>query len=79
MGQSNDVVRKEIEERLAGHSDAHARLDLEAALQLYAEDAVVRPANMEPVRGHSALRLFFIRSFSVRHGVLNQAFHPRSF
>ena len=57
-------VRKEIERRLALHAEAHASQDLERALQLYTKDAVVRPANMEPVSGHSQLRQFFSKWWS---------------
>lgn len=52
-------VRAELELKLARHADAHARQDLETALDLYTEDAIVRPANMDPVHGHVGLRQFF--------------------
>ena len=59
MTDRPDDIRREIEERLARHADAHARQDLDTAPQLYTHDAVVRPANMGPVRGHAELRTFF--------------------
>ena len=59
MPETAADVQREIEARLACHADAHSRQDLDAALQLYTEDAVVRPANMVPVRGHAELRTFF--------------------
>ncbi len=59
MNNSRDDVRLEIEEHLARHANAQFRQDLDTALQLYTEDAVVRPANMEPVSGHAELREFF--------------------
>ena len=52
-------VRAELELKLARHADAHARQDLETALDLYTEDAIVRPANMDAVHGHAGLRQFF--------------------
>ncbi len=52
-------VQEELELNLARHADAHARQDLETALDLYTEDAIVRPANMDPVYGHAGLREFF--------------------
>ena len=57
--QAGESVRIEIDRRLAGHTEALARQDLEAALTLYTEDAIVRPANMEPVHGHAELGPFF--------------------
>ena len=55
-----DDVRAEIEMKLARHADALTRQDLDTALDLYTEDAVVRPANAEPVRGHAELSSFFV-------------------
>jgi ketosteroid isomerase-like protein len=57
-------VRAEVESRLARHAVALANQDVDGALELYAEDAVVRPANMDPVRGKAALRGFFGAWFS---------------
>ena len=57
-------VQAEITKRLAYHAAALGRGDVEAALELYTTDAVVRPANMEPVRGRDALREFFTRWFA---------------
>lgn len=57
-------VQAEITKRLESHAAALARGDVEAALDLYAVEAVVRPANMEPVRGREALRQFFTRWFA---------------
>ena len=56
---ATESIRAELELKLAQHADAHARQDLETALDLYTEDAVVRPANMDPVQGHAALGQFF--------------------
>jgi ketosteroid isomerase-like protein len=61
------TVQAEISTRLARHAAALERGDVDGALQLYTEDAVVRPANMEPVRGHDALRTFFTRWFAAMH------------
>lgn len=58
------TVQAEIEERLHAHADALARRDADAALQLYASDAIVRPANVEPLRSEAALREFFERTFA---------------
>ena len=58
------VVREEITGRLARHAEALAEADIDAALELYTEDAIVRPANMEPIHGHSGLRQFFSGWFS---------------
>lgn len=52
-------VREEITKNLSGHADALARQDLDTVLDLYTEDAIVRPANMEPVHGHAELRSLF--------------------
>ncbi len=57
-------TRDEITSRLAQHATALGAGDVTAALQLYAPDAVVRPANMEPVRGQAALGEFFTRWFA---------------
>lgn len=57
-------VQAEIEHRLKLHFDALARGDADAALQLFAPDAIVRPANLESLRGTAALREFFERSFA---------------
>lgn len=62
--QSVAEVRDEITQRLERHAQALSRGDVEAALQLYTSDAIVRPANMDPVRGEAALREFFIRWFA---------------
>ena len=65
-------VQREIARRLENHAAALSRGDVEAALELYAPDAIVRPANMEPVRGHGSLRDFFTRWFAamtLRDGV----------
>lgn len=57
-------VRAEAEARLARHAVAVSNQDVNAALELYSVDAVVRPANMEPVRGKAALRGFFTAWFA---------------
>ena len=57
-------VRAEAESRLARHAVAVSNQDVGAALELYSVDAVVRPANMEPVRGKAALRGFFTAWFA---------------
>lgn len=59
------TVRAEVESRLARHAVALSKQDVNAALELYADDAVVRPANMEPVRGKAALRDFFTGWFNI--------------
>jgi ketosteroid isomerase-like protein len=59
LAQDAAAVRAEVEGRLARHAAAVGKHDVATALDLYAEDAVVRPANMEPVRGKAALRDFF--------------------
>lgn len=66
VGSAADVakVRAEAESRLARHAIALANQDVNAALELYADDAIVRPANMDPVRGKPALRGFFGAWFS---------------
>lgn len=58
------AVQAEIEDRLKRHAEALARRDTDGALQLFAADAVMRPANQEPLRGTSALREFFERAFA---------------
>ena len=64
--EADDVasVRTEVESRLARHAVALSSQDVNAALELYADDAVVRPAHMEPVRGQAALRDFFAAWFA---------------
>ena len=57
-------VRAEVEARLARHAAAVGAHDVPTALDLYAEDAIVRPANMEPVRGKAALKDFFTGWFA---------------
>ena len=61
---SVSAVQAEIEDRLKRHFDALSRGDAEAAIQLFASDAIVRPANIEPLRGVTALREFFERTFA---------------
>ena len=56
--QDVEAVGLEISERLNMHSLALEQQDMEKALQLYTSDAIVRPANTEPVQGHEALRVF---------------------
>lgn len=58
------AVQNEIEERLKQYAEALARRDTEAALDLFAVDAVMRPPNVGPLRGASALREFFERTFA---------------
>lgn len=58
------AVQAELEQRLQAHADALAHRDPDAALQLYASDAIVRPENVEPLRGEAALREFFERAFA---------------
>jgi ketosteroid isomerase-like protein len=57
-------ARAEITQRLQQHAVALGRGDVDLALQLYAPEAIVRPANMDPVRGLEALREFFTRWFA---------------
>lgn len=57
-------VQTEIEDRLKRHLDAVSRGDANGALQVFADDAIVRPANVEPIRGVAALREFFERTFA---------------
>lgn len=58
------AVQAEIEDRLRQHLEALARHDTDAALELFAKDAILRPANAEPLRGVAALREFFERAFA---------------
>ena len=58
------AVQAEIEDRLKRHFDALSRGDADTAVQLFASDAIVRPANVEPLRGIAALREFFERTFA---------------
>ena len=58
------AVQAEIEERLKEYAEALARGDIDAALQVFATDAVVRPPNVEPLQGRVALREFFERTFA---------------
>jgi ketosteroid isomerase-like protein len=58
------AVQMEIEERLRSHAEALSRRDTDAALELFASDAVLKIANAEPVRGAHALREFFERTFA---------------
>src|SRR5688500_6006972 len=64
--EADDVakVRAEAEARLARHAAAVANQDVSAALELYTDDAVVRAANMDPVRGKASLRGFFTAWFA---------------
>jgi uncharacterized protein (TIGR02246 family) len=64
LAQDTAKVRTEVEGRLARHASAVAAQDVATALDLYAEDAVVRPANMDPVRGKAQLREFFRQWFA---------------
>lgn len=56
--------RADIESRLARHAIALASQNVDEALTLYTDDAVVRPANMEPVSGKAELRAFFTQWFA---------------
>ena len=58
------AVQAEIEERLKEYAEALARGDIDAALEVFASDAVVCPPNVEPVQGRAALREFFERTFA---------------
>lgn len=58
------AVQVEIEGRLKLHLEALARGDADAALQIFSSDAILRPGNVEPLRGATALREFFERTFS---------------
>jgi uncharacterized protein (TIGR02246 family) len=58
------AVQAEIEERLKRYAEALTRRDTDAALQLFAPDAVMRPADREPLQGIAALREFFERTFA---------------
>ena len=58
------AVQAEIEARLRRHAEALTQRDTDAALQLFATNAVMRPANTEPLHGTSALREFFERTFA---------------
>jgi len=49
------AVQAELEQRLKAHADALAHRDPDAALQLYASDAIVRPENVEPLPGVAAV------------------------
>lgn len=60
-------VQAEIEDRLKGYTEALIRGDTEAALEIFTPDAVVKPANVEPIHGTSALREFFERTFAAMH------------
>jgi ketosteroid isomerase-like protein len=62
-GSDAAAVQSEIERRLEEHAEALGERDVERCLRLYTERAVVRAANMEPVRGKDALRTFFTRWF----------------
>lgn len=62
--QDGAKLRSDIEARLVRHATALASADVESALSLYAGDAVVRPANLEPVRGKDSLRKFFTQWFA---------------
>jgi uncharacterized protein (TIGR02246 family) len=57
----------EIEERLRSHAAALSRRDMDAALELFASDAVMKPANTEPLCGAQELREFFERLFAAMH------------
>jgi ketosteroid isomerase-like protein len=61
---SVSAVQAEIEERLKRHAEALSRRDADGALQIFTEDAVVKPPNVEPLRGTGALREFFERMFA---------------
>jgi ketosteroid isomerase-like protein len=58
------AVQAEIEARLQHHAEALTQRDTDAALQLFAMNAVMRPANTEPLQGTSDLREFFERTFA---------------
>ena len=61
------TVQTEIEERLRSHADALSRCDMDAALELFSNDAVVKLANSDPLRGTQELRQFFERLFAAMH------------
>lgn len=63
-GSEAAAVQAEIERRLEEHAEALGEQDVERCLRLYTDGAVVRPANMEPVRGKDVLRDFFTRWFA---------------
>lgn len=62
---SDDEVLEEVTARLARHSEALGTGNVGQALELYTDEAVVRPAHVEPVRGCSELREFYARFFEV--------------
>jgi len=61
------AVQIEIEERLQSHADALSRQDMDAALDVFASDAVMKIANTEPLQGPQELREFFERLFASMH------------
>lgn len=58
------AARSAIDARLEEHGKTLARKDLEAALLLYTDDPIVRPANSPPLRGHAAARAFMTEWFA---------------
>lgn len=63
-GTDAAAVQSEIERRLARHAEGLGTMDVDGCLELYTDDAVVRPANMEAVRGQEQLRDFFTQWFA---------------
>lgn len=68
------AVQMEIEERLRAHAEALSRRDMDGVLELFSNDAVLKPANTEPLRGAQELREFFERLFAAMHLVHGRFF-----
>ena len=66
-GPSNrdqSAAQAAIDRRLAEHAEILTRGDIDAALGLYTDGVVVRPANSPPLRDRAALRTFFSEWFA---------------
>ena len=52
-----------LDSLLALHAQHAVREDIDAVLDIYTEDAIIRSNQKEPIRGHAALRAFFTEVF----------------
>jgi len=58
-----DAVRKIIEERNEDICKSYAAADLDAVVEVFAEDCIAMPPHLEPLMGRAALRAFWTQAF----------------
>lgn len=63
-GPDVDAVRAELDSMHVEHAAAYVREDLDAIMEIYTENPVVRSNHVAPLRGREAIREFIGRFFS---------------